>query len=126
LHLRFELLGLLPMVDDLTAALHGRCGPRIRRTGCRRECDLFKDNAWEGVFQIWEALIYPARRLIYLGRTVHVESLMRALLVEDLDELIEASLLLRLTSGWASAEYRAKAFLGAGYPNAVPARPCFH
>src|SRR5215471_15607504 len=44
----------------------------------------------EGIVDVGQAGVGTGRRLVDLGRTLHVQSLVRTLLVEDLHELVEA------------------------------------
>jgi len=49
----------------------------------------------EGVVDIGQAPIRAGGGLIDLGRTLHVQGLVRALVVEDVDKVIELGLLLQ-------------------------------
>src|SRR5438477_8151217 len=49
----------------------------------------------EGIVDVWQSLVDACGRLIDLRRALHVQGLVRTLLVEDLDELVEPSLLLQ-------------------------------
>ena len=48
----------------------------------------------EGIVRLGNAVIGPQRRGVELGRTLHAEGLMRPLLIELFDEVIELGLLL--------------------------------
>ena len=59
--------------------------------------------SWNGIAEFLNALIRAAGRRVDLGRTFHVESFVRAFVVELLDEGIELGLLLKqVGAGWAS------------------------
>jgi hypothetical protein len=53
------------------------------------------DFVVERIIDIRQSLVGASRGLIDLGRALHVESFVRTLLVEDLDEVIELGLLLQ-------------------------------
>ncbi len=49
----------------------------------------------EGIVDIGQSLVGPSRRLIDFGRAFHVQGFVRALVVEDFEEVIEPGLLLK-------------------------------
>jgi hypothetical protein len=49
----------------------------------------------EGIIDIGQSLIDAGGGLIDLGRALHVQSFVRAFVLEDFDEVIEAGLLLK-------------------------------
>jgi hypothetical protein len=53
------------------------------------------DFVVEGIVDIGQALIGAGGGLIDLGRTLHAQGFVRALVVEDIDEVIELGLLLQ-------------------------------
>ena len=57
------------------------------------------DLVVKGIVEIGQARINARRRLIDLGRALHVQSFVRALVVEDFDEVVEAGLLLKKVAG---------------------------
>jgi hypothetical protein len=48
-----------------------------------------------GIVEVRQSLIRRRRRLIDLGRTFHLPGFVRGLLIKDLDEVVEAGLLLQ-------------------------------
>ena len=53
------------------------------------------DSVVEGIVDIGQALIGAGGGLIDLGRTLHAQGFVRALVVEDVDKVIELGLLLQ-------------------------------
>ena len=53
----------------------------------------------EGIVDVRQSGVGTWGRLVHLGRTFHVQSFVRAFVVEDLDELVKASLLLKKIGG---------------------------
>jgi hypothetical protein len=59
----------------------------------------------QGVIEVGQSLIRARGRLIDLSGTLHAQSLVRTLLVEDLEEVIEAGLLLQEIGGSGSGGF---------------------
>jgi hypothetical protein len=57
------------------------------------------DLVGKGIVDIGQARINARRRLLDLGRALHVQSFVRGLVVEDFDEVIAAGLLLKEVAG---------------------------
>jgi hypothetical protein len=53
----------------------------------------------EGIIDIRQTGVGTRRRLVDLGRAFHIQSLMRPLVVEDLDKFVKAALLLQKICG---------------------------
>ena len=53
----------------------------------------------EGVVDVWQALVGTRRSLIDIRRTLHAESFVRSFVVKDVDEFVEARLLLKEICG---------------------------
>ena len=53
----------------------------------------------KGMVYVRQSLIGASRGLIDLGRALHVQSFVRALVVEDFHEVVEAGLLLKKVAG---------------------------
>ena len=49
----------------------------------------------EGIVDIGQSLVGAGRRLIDLGRALHVQGFVRAFVMEDFDKVIESGLLLK-------------------------------